>query len=349
MSIEKLEYRENNIEKEKSLDLNIVSFNHCDSIDQMIDTVKKAFLENQIDTVILGEYNFTVNEILEEIEKIQNLAKEKEIDIILAPDNNESGQKLTWNELKQELHDSNVDTEQTSLDNNYKPETIGIFIGKNGLTYAFPKTWHRKEVHNPVHKIPGTSVGVTICGEIRHIKPEDLDGVTILYNPSREGDDPYLKYRMLLKYKNATKEDISKALRQESQYGHLTESEADHKKRIMEEDNNFFVQLKNIFGEKEAKKIMEEDRNDQEQNDDSIEARRKKFNKIVEEHLENASDTNSSIYVNKIEEVLREKEIPVIRCDGTKSTGILNPLPVIEVSELEYKNDYARYNLKLEK
>lgn len=352
MSIEQPKnYQESKVEKEKTLDLNIVSLNYCESVDQMIKLVEQATLEGRIDTVILGEYNFTVNEILDKLEKVQGLAENKNVDIILAPDNNEAGNKLTWNELKQKLLHYKVSVEQTSLAGDYRPETIGFYVGKNRLTYVFPKTWHREEVHNPVHKIPNTAIGVTICGEIGHIQPQDLEGINILYNPSREGDDPYLKYRMMVKYGNATKEDIAEALTQEGRYNYLLESDEDYQKRMEAGDTHFYKLTKKMFDEKTAQEILDREKEHEAKEDNSTEARRKKFDKIVEEIFTEAvnSQNSDSIYTKDISSTLRQQNIPIARCDGKRTTGILNLLPDMEVENLEYKDAYTKYSLKMEK
>jgi len=352
MSVERPEnYQESKVEKEKTLDLNIVSLNYCESIDQMIELVEQATIEGHIDTVMLGEYNFTVDEILGDLAKIQSLAKSKNVNVILAPDNNEMGRKLTWDELKQQLQNQGVNIEQTSLSGDYKPETIGIYIGKNGFTYAFPKTWHREEVHNPVHKIPGTTIGVTICGEIGHIQPEDLEGINILYNPSREGDDPSLKYRMMVKYINATKEDIAKALSQEGEYGYLLESDEDYQRRTKESADRFYRQAKEMFDKKTAQEMIERDKEHEAKEDNSVGARRKKFDQIVEDVYANAvsSQESDSMYARGISDALRKANIPVARCDGKRTTGILNQLPDMEVGDLEYNDGYTKFSLKIEK
>lgn len=344
-------YQEFNVEKEKILDITIVSLNHCESINQMIHLVEQVSIEGQLDTVILGEYNFTVDEVLGELEKIQNLARSKNIDIILAPDNNESGGKLTWGELKQQFQDHGVNIEQTSLAEDYRPETVGVYVGKNGFTYAFPKTWHREEVHNPVHRIPNTTIGVTICGEIGHIQPQDLEGVKILYNPSREGDDPSLKYRMMVQYGNATKEDIAKALAQEEEYDYLLESDEDYQRRMEDSHARFYRQVKEMFNEKTAQEMLESIKEHESKEDNSIEARRKEFDQIVEKVYEEAvsSQGSDSIYVRDISPALKQANIPVVRCDDQRTTGILNPLPNMKVEDLEYKNAYTKYRLKMKK
>ena len=352
MSIERPKnYQDSKVEKEKTLDLNIVSLNYCESIDQMVELVEQATFEGRVDMVMLGEYNFTVDEILGDLAKIQSLAKSKNVDIILAPDNNEAGRKLTWDELKQQLQDQEINIEQTSLSGDYRPETVGIYIGKNGFTYAFPKTWHREEVHNPVHKIPGTTIGVTICGEIGHIQPEDLEGINILYNPSREGDDPSLKYRMMVKYGNANKEDIAKALSQEEEYGYLLESDEDYQRRMKESADRFYRQAKEMFDEKTAQEMIERDKEHEAKEDNSVRARRKKFDQIVEEVYANAVNLQDadSMYTRDISDVLRKANVPIVRCDGKRTTGILNQLPGMKVEDLEYKDGYTQYSLKIEK
>jgi len=352
MSIERPEnYQESKVEKESALDLSIVSLNYCESVDHMVEIIEQASLNSHVDTVMLGEYNFTVDEILSELEKVQKLAISKNVDIILAPDNNESGHKLTWEELKQQLQDHGVNIEQTSLTGDYQPETIGFYVSKNGFTYAFPKTWHREEVHNPVHKIPDTTIGITICGEIGHIQPQDLEGINILYNPSREGDDPSLKYRMMVKYGNATKEDIAKALAQEGEHDYLLESDEDYQRRMEESDDLFYRQAKEMFDEKTAQEMIDREKEHEAKEDNSIEARRKKFDQIVDEVYTKAinSQNSDSMYARNITSVLKQLNVPIARCDGRRTTGILNQLPDMKVEDLEYTDAYTKYHLKMEK
>jgi len=73
----------------------------------------------------------------------------------------------------------------------FEADSVGFYFGRDGSTYAFPKQW--EDV--PVHRIPDTNTGVSICGEVNNIKPEHLEGISLLLNPSRENDDPFMRAR----------------------------------------------------------------------------------------------------------------------------------------------------------
>jgi len=311
MSIERPEHHETKFEKEKVLDLNIISLNHCKTIDEMISIVETASREGHVDTVMLAEYNFKVDAVLDELKKIEALARDKHVDIILAPDSHD----MSWEEFQKQFLGEGRTVEQDGVDSR---DSIGIFVGKNGLTFAFPKSWHKK----PVHKIPNSKVGVTICGEIGTIKPEDLEGINILYNPSQEADDRYLKFRMLQRYGNQplTKEAVAQLLLEKEYY------------KALLDDSQY-------------------DPNDPEyvHESDTREARERQFNEAVERTFQAASDPKASFYVKEIEEALQEKGIPVVRCDGPNCTGVLNPTSDVEIENLEYKGAYTRFKLKKEK
>ena len=313
MSIERPEnHQESKAERERALDLNIISLNHCKTIDEMIEIVETASREGHVDTVMLAEYNFTVDEVLAELKKIETLAKDNSVDIILAPDSHD----VDWEEFQKRFKGEGRSVEENGFNSR---DSIGIFVSKNGLTFAFPKSWQR----NPVHKIPGTSIGVTICGEIGTIEPKDLEGINILYNPSREADDPLLKFRMLQKYSDQplTREAVANLLLENEFYQALL----DDSKNPKPGDSDYDPEL------------------------DTREARERRFNEAVERTLREASDPRASIYVKEIEEALKERGIPVIRCDGPSCTGILNPTDDVEIEGLEYKDAYTRFNLKKEK
>lgn len=82
-----------------------------------------------------------------------------------------------------------IDSDYTKDD--FEADSIGFYFGSGGFIYAFPKQW--EDV--PVHRIPNTNVGISICGEINHIKPEHLGGIDVLLNPSQENDDPFIRAR----------------------------------------------------------------------------------------------------------------------------------------------------------
>ena len=58
------QFRESDFEKGKFLDVNIVALNYCKTIDEMIDRIGSAQNEGGVDSVLLGEYDFTVEDVL---------------------------------------------------------------------------------------------------------------------------------------------------------------------------------------------------------------------------------------------------------------------------------------------
>ncbi|MBN2065998.1 MAG: hypothetical protein JW771_04220 [Candidatus Thermoplasmatota archaeon] len=73
----------------------------------------------------------------------------------------------------------------------FEANSVGFYFGSDGSIFAFPKQW--EDV--PVHRIPNTNIGVSICGEVNYVKPEHLEDIDILLNPSRENDDPFMRAR----------------------------------------------------------------------------------------------------------------------------------------------------------
>lgn len=324
MNIEKQGLKFESREKAPILDVNIVFLSYCQTIDEMIERIKAAKAENKVDSVLLQEYDFKVEEVLTELEKIRETARQNNVDIILAPDN-QFGRDISWGQIKKEFQAQDATIEETTMPDEHQPETIGVFVDKTGFTYIFPKTWNLKNVHKPVHRIPNTKIGVTICGEIGRIKPEDLENINILYNPSREGDDPYLKFRMLYRYgtKPLTREKVVGILLEDAYYKNLLD------------DSQYDPQSPDYIPY-----IREYD---------SREARERRFNEAVDKHLTAAADPKNSMYVKQIEEALRERNIPVVRTDDTLTTGVLNQLPNAKISGLEYREGYMRCNLTLQK
>lgn len=308
-------------ENVSNLDVNIVSLSYCKTIDQLVDRIEAAKAEGKIDSVLLGEYDFSVEEVVSDLEKIKETARQNNVDIILAPDN-QFGRNVSWGQIRHEFLQAGAMIEETAMPDEHQPETIGVFVSKTGSTYVFPKTWHINEVHKPVHRIPNTKIGVTICGEIHHIKPEDLEGINVLYNPSREGDDPYLKFRMLYRH------DVEPLTREKVA-------------NIMLEDTFYKSLLDDSQYDPEDPDYIEED--------DSREARETKFNIAIDGHLAAAADPKDSGYVRQIVDVLKEKNIPVVRTDGARSTGVLNQLQKSKIEGLEYREDFARYHLTVDR
>jgi len=114
--------------------------------------------------------------------------------------------KRTWITTRAELQHAGIPFEEISptrlrqsgeekaYDDELKSDSIGFYFGKNGTAYAFPKQWQ----DGPIHRIPETKLIVSICGEINHLNADELSEKTIVLNPSREDDDPFMRARTTL-------------------------------------------------------------------------------------------------------------------------------------------------------
>lgn len=352
---------EPNPEGDKILDVRILSLGHCETVDEMLTKIGAANNEGKIDVVLMQEFNFLLEKVLEKLEAIKEAAQKNKITIILAPDNRSSkDENFTWSDLKTRLQAQGIAFEKTVAPNVVRPESVGIYIDPTGFAYVFPKTFYMKHIYNPVHRIPNTSIGVTICGEIGQIKPENLEGINILFNPSMEGDDPDLRNRMLSKYGTSTRENIAEQLKKIPQYRDMILSDEEYRAKVdreYEEDVEHFKgvwreweekgigALKGDEIEKAAKEAAEGGRKFKLGIDYSVDERKKRF----EEAVDRAFIWKDSHYGKTIVDVLGEKQIPVVRTDSLDSSGILNAVPGMEVSDLKYTDDYARYHLVLKK
>ena len=256
------------------------------------------------------------------------------VDIVLAADNQhrqvgDEFQQVPWEVRKKEIQNAGA----FLLDEGIRPEevkdSIGFFFSKDGSIYAFPKTWE-----HPIHQIPNTKIAVAVCGEISYLKPEDLQelqNIDLIYNPSREGDDPYLRYRMIgLANPNITDKEVDILLQQE---GEETE--------LLNARNSDYSNLDPHY-----RKLMEEmDAEEALKPQSSAEDERRKM-----EHSTNIKDiiqnqkNNPSMYVRNLVDVLSSKHIPVIRSDGKNTSGILNPSEA-KVKTLGYHDTFTRMEL----
>jgi len=333
-------------EKEKIIDLNAVALSTMPTIDKMVEKLGEINSEEKLDVAVLMEFNFSASEVVKDLKKITEFAKDSAMDIVMAPDN--IRENLSWGELKRKFKENKISTEENDIQDDYRPMSVGFFIGKNGLTYAFPKTWDKK----PIHKIPGTDVAVSICGEINHVKPEDLDnleGVNVIYNPAREGDDPYLKFRILQKFgdKPVTKEDIAELLMKNDGFSDPDDSEEAIQEDMEKSHKRYYDNLIKVGTPKEEAEAMAK------KEDISIEAereeRRKFLNSVVQQVLgEIQSKEVDSPYIKTIRQKLSEKNILVVRSDRNTS-GTLNNLPNLKLSNMKMEPDYTAFHVDLEK
>ena len=314
MDLEKIKNSAPRPEKKKELSFEILTINEVGDLEDLFEAVERANQKHQLDLVMIREYRYPLGHLVKNIKHLSQIAKEKKIDFIFAPENESAGKVLSWGEIKTQLRGKGIAVEDSDLPDEAEPETVGLFISRKGTSYLFPKTWQRSDVHRPVHRIPGTKIGVTICGEIHEIKPEDLEGIDVLYNPSREGDDIYARFRTLYESK---KGKISR-----DQMVDLL-----NLKKFLENEPS--IETVKFFGEK--MKLREE---------------REKF---VDEKIKVFSKNalKNSMYVERIEELLSQKNIPVIRCDVGRGSGVLNKLPSMKISRLKQTDDSQRFNLRI--
>lgn len=295
--------------EDKKFDTEIGFFYDCDSIQKIPELLEEALKESFLDTAIFREFSFTVREVLDNKDDLILLAKEKEINFVMAPKNESRINPIQWAEVKKELQQSGISFEESGIADDYGPEAVGFYFNKNGTVYAFPKVFGK----HPVHKIPDTNIGITICGEMRYIKPEDLEGVDILYNPSLEGDDFFHQHRLELstryqKGEEITREVVEKLLLREKGFQNLLLSDQKYRAKIEKDVPNELIKTE--------------------------EERRKQFNwyvdylwKPVEDEIETAFDSAYlRNHMKEIGEILKQKKIPMIRCDRSSDcSGLLNP------------------------
>jgi hypothetical protein len=278
-------------------------------VDGLAKKLDLATKEGKLDSVMLDEYDLSIEEVNTNLQRISGMAKEKMVDIILAADNKYRQQggefkRISWDIRKEEIKSSGAVLLDEGITAEEINDSVGYYFEKDGNVYAFPKTWE-----HPIHPIPGTKTAVVICGEIVYLKPEQLEDldINVVYNPSRERDDPFLKYRMLgLSNPNMTDEEIHAEL------------------------------VKNETFKKPA-----------EGNDEQKQNYQKWFNKI--KAIIKEQKNYPSNYVRNVNKTLTRKGITVIRSDGETTSGILNPLSKMEISELEYQQDYARMAISVNK
>jgi hypothetical protein len=339
---------ESSAEKEKQLNLDVVFIHYPKSVEDMLNKLESASTDENTDTAMLDEYAFNFQEIIDSVKQISQIAKAKNINLVMAPDNTEKtdGQllQIEWGQRKRQLQEAGIEVEDIDIPDDFKPETIGFYFNGAGQVYVFPKVWDIQ----PVHKIPNTKIGISICGEIGRIKEQDLDGIDVLYNPSREKDDPNLRYRMMGQYnKDITREDIAEELREnDDYYKNLFEPELTIEQSIDRQRTHFSGTEKEW--QKKRKETIAYLRQFPEEPALTVEEKEKKFNAEVDRIMkiiqEQQSDT--SMYVKNIENALKKRKIPVIRCDGYQCSGVLNPMSGLDIEQLEYKKDFSRMKLK---
>ncbi len=313
---------ENSKEQEPSYKLETVFFetNFKTANDLLKGLVK---LEKSLDpnaAIVLDEYQLKTDDVIANARQISSAVQEKAYDLIMAPDSqNSSDSRTSWEARIEQLKENGIVFEEGSTPRDWF-ETIGFFFGKDGLVYAFPKMWEKKSVH----RIPGRDVGVTICGEIHTIKPEETKDLSLIYNPSREGDDPYMEFRMMgLLNPNMTREEIIELWYQRSpgSRGDLEKKEYDWDEYDTEESREYY----------------------------SLENRKKRFEQRIDELTEMVQNHRSdSMYMRKVKEQFPDIKVPIIRADAGCS-GIVNPGDSTQLKKIEKKDGYSKWSFEFQK
>ncbi len=310
----------------KKLNIEVGFLYGCNSVKEVPELLEESLKEGPLDTVMFNEYTFKLEEILDNKENLTSLAKEKKVNFIMTPDNRfEEG--INWGKTKEKFQQSSIPFEENDISDDFKPEAIGFYFNREGVIYAFPKVWKK----NPVHRIPNTNIGITICGELHDIRAEDIKDIDILYNPSREGDDPHLQKRLKLarQYKEQgkiTKEMVEKLF-------------SEHYSRLLLPDKEY----RELF--KDASKEFIEDFVTHE-----TETKRKEhFNEYVDsfwKEIKGGPESNfDSPYTREIGKILKEKSVPIVRCDGRKCSGPLNLSSGVEVDNMIFKEKFGRMHI----
>lgn len=315
-------FTENQAEKERIKKRRVGFLFECHTAEELKRNLDLVASEGELDLVMLNEYDLQINEVNNNIDLISSSAKKHNADIILAAGVN--GKRVPWTTIRPEIIQAGAQPLDVDVTDDEIWDSIGYFFGKNGETYAFPKN-HK----HPIHFIPNTKMAVTICGEINYITPDLLEqfDINLILNPSREADDPYLRFRMLGFFnpnitddeihnelrKNSYLNDCAEGIYRPSDYSHLDE----HSRATLEE----YDRSQPIPSAEELKQEYKE-----------------KFDKI--KSIIKVKSNEPSMYAKKIKDILELKKITILRCDGRGTTGILNPSLNVKIDQLDYKHDY---------
>ncbi len=318
------------------------------TVDEFQEYVRLLKTEGgSLNTILATEFSMNIREVIEKIEELKILARESGIDIIAAPGHRSETEPEVWGVTKARLNTAKVAVEETTFPDNGVPDSVGIFVGKNGYVFAFPKNFGNLETGNCVHRIPGTSIGVTICGEINHIKPRELEGITVLYNPSEEYDDPNVWVRMAQEAKGdlLTRDEVEELLLKDPEMLVYTLNEADYLAYRQSEDES----LRDQIGENRFNQLFGND--PLIGDDETPDKRRERLNRIIDEVLLRLQNGEyDSMYVKtapNLAEVLREKRIPVIRADGMKTSGVLNNFDGMKIDTVDIRPESTRISLSV--
>lgn len=332
-----LEYNQTDkSETEPKITVTVYFLFNCKTVDSLIERLRMLSVDTNV--AMLDEYDLSIEDINTNLQRIIEGAKERSIDIILAADNQhrqigDQFKQVSWDIRREEILSAGATLLDEGIPLDEIGDSIGFYFTKDGKVYAFPKTWK-----HPIHIIPNTKIAVSVCGEIAHLTPEQLENldIDIIYNPSREKDDPYLKYRMLgLFNPNITDEEIHTELMKDMYYRNLAEGNYGSEKRDYSDMDEYTRGLMEQYDKDEEEgritKLTPEDL----KREYEIE-----FNKIKLIIRDQKNDP--SMYVSQIKEVLDRKGIVVVRSDGEETSGVLNLPKDIKIDAADYGHRQAK-------
>lgn len=181
------------------------------SVDDLLFRINALQIEEGSKAVVmLDEFSLHVFDVLKRHKAIKDAVKQHNITLIMAPSNdamtNDSNNITThqWGNTSQKLKAKGFSVEETLVEP-ANAQSIGFYFDASGISHAFPKQWDEK----PVHPIPGTDIGVSICGEIIYVDKKNSKGLSCIYNPAKEGDSPNTGIiTKALSHSNMTDEEI---------------------------------------------------------------------------------------------------------------------------------------------
>lgn len=334
------------VEKRRSFEVATINIPRLKTVEDIRNQIDAIQTEGAgVDTVVVMEFSLEARYAIQHLDELRELAKENDTDLILAPENryrdDEEGKSDQWVQIKSLLKAAGTTVEDTEYPGSNRPDSIGIFVGKDGAVFAFPKN-----PDNPVHRVPGTKIGVTICGEIGHINPEDLQNIEVLFNPSEEHDDQLVRFRMAQEAKGLplTRDEIERLVLEENSLKELLYDEAAYEEYRRKKNE----ELRKEIGDEQYDRLF----NDEPLvgPDETVEERRRQFDKHIDSLFQKLAGDYDSFYVKTapgLAEALREKRIPIIRADGMGNSGVLNKIEGMKFKDLNVNRRRTRMSLNI--
>lgn len=311
--------QKNNTQERGTLQkVEILFFNPMEKAQNLIEHLSSLpKVESGNNTIMLSEYDIEVADVILHAKEISRMLNGKNRDLVMAPNTRDA---IPWATIVESLKKEGISYENSEPNLDSRLDSVGLYFNSEGMIYAFPKMWAKKSVH----KIPGTHVGVTICGEVHTIKPEEVEDVEILLNPSCEADDPFIKFRMAgLLNPDLSREDIINLYHEyDPASKYALDEEYWKTAKVDSEDLEYF----------------------------SRENREKRFNEKID-HIFNLvkNPRQDSIYVTeKLKKKFPDIKIPIIRSDYGAS-GILNPSESTDLTKVEKQQGYSQWSFEFKK